>query len=264
MCRLAVLVADRPRPLSALLYDAPHSLERQSYAPREMIAGTVNVDGTGVAWWPEREDEPLRYVTERPPWSDPNLPQLARRLRGRVQLACVRSATPGLAFGAAAVQPFAAGRIAGALNGFIEGYRDGMERQLALRLPEAWFGRLASGSDASSVFLLAASRAGGEDPEALARAAASAVSETAALCRRDGRAASLNLVLVTGRGVAAVRAAEGLPPNTLYVRLEKGCALEVASEPTDPGGEWRSVPPGRVVFGTELGVRTVPLEEFGS
>ena len=58
MCRLAAY-AGPPAPLSALLYDPPHSLEHQAYAPRELVSGNVNVDGTGVAWWPAHEDEPL-------------------------------------------------------------------------------------------------------------------------------------------------------------------------------------------------------------
>jgi glutamine amidotransferase len=49
MCRMAAYVGP-DAPLSALLYDPPHSLERRAYQPRELIHGAVNVDGTGVAW----------------------------------------------------------------------------------------------------------------------------------------------------------------------------------------------------------------------
>jgi len=94
MCRFAAYHGP-PRPLAEMLYEAPHSLERQAYVPREMVEGHVNVDGTGVVWWPHGDDEPLRYVTVLPPWSDPNLPTLAPRLQGRTILGSVRSATPG-------------------------------------------------------------------------------------------------------------------------------------------------------------------------
>ena len=68
MCRLAGYVG-APTTLASLLYDPRHALERQAYLPREMVSGTVNVDGTGIAWWSGEEAEPMRYVSERPPWS---------------------------------------------------------------------------------------------------------------------------------------------------------------------------------------------------
>ena len=49
MCRIAAY-AGPPVTLSAVLYDPPHSLERQAYRPNELVHGTVNVDSTGVAW----------------------------------------------------------------------------------------------------------------------------------------------------------------------------------------------------------------------
>ena len=67
MCRLAAHVG-RPVALSTLLYDPPRSLEVLAHSPRELTHGVVNVDGTGVAWWPDRDEPPLRYVTERTPW----------------------------------------------------------------------------------------------------------------------------------------------------------------------------------------------------
>ncbi|HEX2419812.1 MAG TPA: ergothioneine biosynthesis protein EgtC, partial [Micromonosporaceae bacterium] len=46
--------------LSALLLDPPHSLLRQSWAPRDMRGGgTINVDGFGVGWY--QGDTPVRY-----------------------------------------------------------------------------------------------------------------------------------------------------------------------------------------------------------
>jgi len=52
-----------PVPLAALLYDPPHSLEHQSWAPRDMRGGgTINADGFGVGWYPPGAD-PVRYQT---------------------------------------------------------------------------------------------------------------------------------------------------------------------------------------------------------
>ncbi|MFK3979468.1 ergothioneine biosynthesis protein EgtC [Micromonospora sp. NPDC050397] len=51
MCRHLVYLGPAV-PLAALLFDPPHGLVRQSWAPRDMRGGgTVNADGFGVAWY---------------------------------------------------------------------------------------------------------------------------------------------------------------------------------------------------------------------
>jgi hypothetical protein len=98
MCRMAAY-AGPAAPLSRLLADPPWALEQQAWratrggSPGRTGGNLVNVDGTGVVWWPagERRRPPLRYVTELPPWADPNLLGLAARLEGAMQLALVRS-----------------------------------------------------------------------------------------------------------------------------------------------------------------------------
>ncbi|MDP8970062.1 MAG: hypothetical protein M3N52_06135, partial [Actinomycetota bacterium] len=112
-----------PRPLSTLLYEPPRALQVQAYDPKEQLFGGVNVDGTGVAWWVDDEPAPLLYRSDRPPWSDPNLPDLSRRLRARVQLAAVRSASPGIPYGTNYVAPFVHGTLACAHNGWLGEFR---------------------------------------------------------------------------------------------------------------------------------------------
>ena len=52
MCRHLAYLGP-PAPLAALLFDPPHSLVRQSWAPRDMRGGgTINADGFGVGLVP--------------------------------------------------------------------------------------------------------------------------------------------------------------------------------------------------------------------
>ena len=139
--------------LSTLIYDAPHGLERHAYHPRAMVSGTVNVDGTGIAWWPVPVEEPLVYVTELTPWSDPNLPRLAPRLTAGMQLAAVRSATPGMPAGPAAALPFVSGQVAFAHNGRLEGFERGIGRRLLERLPDELFAAATVMTDSVALFL---------------------------------------------------------------------------------------------------------------
>ena len=96
----------------------------QSYKPREQTSGTVNADGYGAALWlDDGRPEPALYRTGAPIWADPNLGWMNERLRVRSAIAAVRSATPGIGFELANVQPFVHGRIAFAHNGFVTDFR---------------------------------------------------------------------------------------------------------------------------------------------
>ena len=51
-----------PIPLATVLFDAPHSLAHQSWAPKDMRGrGTINADGFGVGFYPHGAGEPVRY-----------------------------------------------------------------------------------------------------------------------------------------------------------------------------------------------------------
>lgn len=292
MCRLAAYVGP-PVPLSALLYDPPHSLDRQAYAPREMLSGHVNVDGTGVAWWPPADPggtgstgeagdtrgtgstretgeagetgqtEPLRYVSERPPWSDPNLPTLAPRLRGRMQIAAVRSATPGVPFGPATVAPFTHGRLAGAHNGWLGRFRERTGRVLAERLPDDLHARLEAFSDSVLVFLTVVKHLDARPEAGLAEAVRAAAGEVVGVCAEADAEATLNLVVGDGERVVAVRTSHGVDANNPLAVLQGGerwrHASLIASEPLDDDEGWQSVADDQLVEVAPGGTTTRPL-----
>lgn len=247
MCRFAAYLGP-PRPLSTLVYDPPRGLETLAYDPREMQSGTVNVDGTGIAWWDGSGPEPLRYVTESTPWADPNLPRLAPRLRGNVQIAAVRSATPGIPFGAGAVAPFTHGRVAFAHNGWLGGFRDGVGRDLMSRLPDAQHRLIDTTSD--SVVLFATFLAHLEKTGGLADAATQTIADAVRACVDAGQAATLNLLVSDGTQVVAVRTSHERPCNSLYLARDEGPwtgATVLASEPLDPAVAWTTVADHRLV-----------------
>lgn len=246
MCRMAAY-AGPPAPLTTLLTGPPHGLEHQAWAPREMRFGNVNVDGTGIAWWRDGDEEPLRYATDRPPWSDPNLRSLAPRLTGHLQLAAVRSATPGIPHGPDHAAPFVHGRLALAHNGFIGGFRGALGRRITGWLPDDLHAAMDVVSDSLALTLNVARHLRSADlPEALTRA----VDEVAAASADAGEVTTLTCIAADGRCVAAVRASTGAPANTLYT-LAHGRrwpdAVVVASEPLDDDPGWAPVPDGATV-----------------
>lgn len=264
MCRLAAYLGP-PAPLSKLLSDPPHGLVEQAWAPREQTYGKVNVDGTGVAWWPERDPEPLRYVTVHPPWSDPNLPLLAPRLCGVLQLAAVRSATPGIPYGPGSVPPFVLpaaphrAAVVVAHNGWVGGYRGPVGREMLDRLPDDLHSLVDAVSDSLALAVTVLKHVRVDPGGGLAAAVTRSVAEVSAICRTAGQPAVLTLVVADGETIIATRAATNAASNGLYV-LSDGArwpnAVLVASEPLDGDPGWSPVPDASLVQ-VERGVISV-------
>ncbi|HYT27228.1 MAG TPA: ergothioneine biosynthesis protein EgtC, partial [Actinomycetota bacterium] len=193
-----------PAPLSTLLSDPPHSLSVQAYQPRLQHDGVVNVDGTGVVWWPVGEREPVRYATERPPWSDPNLLHLAGRLRGVVQLAAVRSGTPGLPYGVDAAAPFAHGTLAVVHNGRVGGFRGPVGRRLLDALPDDLYHAAGTLTDSVVLFLTLVRYHRARPGASLASTVTAAVLDVAKACADAGEPATLTVLASDGHRIIGV------------------------------------------------------------
>ncbi|MFI6763654.1 ergothioneine biosynthesis protein EgtC [Micromonospora sp. NPDC050417] len=252
MCRHLVYLGP-PVPLAALLFDPPHGLVHQSWAPREMRGGgTVNADGFGVAWYPApatatradpdphaaaRSGEPVRYRRAIPIWADAALPALAASTRSGAVMAAVRSATVGTPVVETAAAPFTDGRWLFSHNGVVPGWPDSVVG-LADRLPTRDLLTLDAPTDAALLWALV--RQGlraGASPER-------AVAETVRAVADAAPGARLNLLLTDGR--TAVASAAG---HALSVRAGAGSAL-ICSEPLDDDPAWVGVPDGHLVVAT--------------
>lgn len=262
MCRIAAYVGPPVR-LSSLLYDPPQSLERQAYLPREMVSGQVNVDGTGVAWWPEGEAEPLRYVSGRPPWSDANLPELGRRLRGAPVLAVVRSATEGMGTGVENAHPFVVDDLAGSHNGHLRRFQQEVAWRLLEALDTTLRAEATTLSDSLLLLLMVASRR--RSGATLESSVAGAAREAADVAASAGAAAALNLVVAEAGQVVGLRMSRGVPANSLYLleggeRWPQGRLL--ASEPLDDDPGWTALQEDELARITPSGGRRLSLDEM--
>jgi glutamine amidotransferase len=221
----------------------PHSLLVQSYRPREMQSGTVNADGYGAALWlDDGRPEPALYRTAAPIWADPNQRWINERLAVRSLIAAVRSATPGIGFELANVQPFARGRVAFAHNGFVTDFRRGAQRLMREGLKKDAYESVEGSSDSEHIFALVLDEAA-PLPDAVRRA----VLRLEGICAELDRTAVATLLLGDGEQLVGVRWGRGFKPATLYAsRLGEGACL--ASEPLDDRAGWRSVPPDHLAI----------------
>jgi len=230
------------RPLQELLLDPPHSLEVQSYAPKEMEEALLNADGFGVAWYVDGVVEPARYRTILPMWADENVRDFARQVQSGCVIAAVRSATPGIGHGLTNTQPFVHGRLTFLHNGFIRGFRQGPMRAIRASLGDEAYGAIRGTSDSEHLFAIFLDEyRAKQDLESALEATLARADEA-----RAGQRALLSLIVGDGERVCAVtQAFDGNAP-TLYQRRE-GPGTIMASEPLFAGEGWETLEPGKVV-----------------
>ncbi|MDQ4007472.1 MAG: ergothioneine biosynthesis protein EgtC, partial [Actinomycetota bacterium] len=199
MCRHLAYLGP-PRSLADLVLAPPHSLLRQSYAPKDMRGGgTMNADGYGLAWYPDGTDVgggPVRHRRSCPMWADDGLADLARHTRSGAVLAAVRSATVGMPVVETAVAPFVSGRWAFSHNGVVAGWPDSVE-PLARRLPARDLMTLEAPTDSALLWALVRARLEEGCP------GAKALAEVAGEVGRAAPDSRLNLLLCDGAEIAA-------------------------------------------------------------
>jgi glutamine amidotransferase len=250
MCRHLAYLGP-PRSLASLLYEPSQSLEQQSWKPARQREGALNADGWGVGWWdPGIRDEPARYRTESPMWTDRSFRSVAEMVHAGAIIAAVRSATPPSPIVDTGNAPFSAGPWLFSLNGYITGFRGEIGEQLRRSVSHERAIGIEGTTDSEVLFALVLDALdGGATPAA---ALASVTSDV--LARTDGR---LNLLLSDGHGIVA--SAVG---NSLFTLVDEGLAaggVLVASEPLDDHRGWVEVPDQSIVEAAVGGLRTTPL-----
>jgi glutamine amidotransferase len=224
MCRHLAYLGP-PTALSALLFDPPHGLSHQSWAPRDMRGGgTINADGFGVGW--HTPAGPVRYRRATPLWGDADLPGLASSVEAGSVLAAVRSATAGMPVTETAAAPFTGGPWLFSHNGVVRGWPDSMAK-LAGTLPVTDLLTLDAPTDSALLWALVRSR--------LRDGPVEAVATTVADVERAAPGSRLNLLLTDGTTIVATTAG-----HALSVRHGDDAVL-VSSEPLDDDPAWQAV-----------------------
>lgn len=238
MCRIAAYLGDDTA-VAPLVLSGNHSLYEQSWAPRELLSGSVNADGYGVAWY--SGGPPARISDSRPIWQAHDLPDTLGAISSTCVVAALRNGTPGIPLDPSGVLPLVFDSWTFALNGFIPDFRPRHMRTLRASLSDGLYGRLAGSSDSETLFLLCvnALHAGASLQEALMSTA------HLVAARLDGEEAQLNMLLTDGLSIAALRTSTVERTNSLYLADRQPFApggLVIASEPLDDGSEWSPVP----------------------
>lgn len=236
MCRHLAYLGS-PRTLGSLLLEPEHSLEVQSYAPKEMRGALLNADGFGIAW--HSDDRFARYRSTLPLWGDENLRDIAH-LRSSCVVANARSATPGMGMGILNTPPFLHRGWVFSHNGYVRGFRESTMRKLRAELGDDAYASIRGSTDSEHLFALFLD-ALDDDPIA-------AMKHTVARIRQLAPDAEILLSLIASDGeqiIACTHAFNGEAP-TLYLHASED--TWIASEPTFEGA-WEPITGVRVHAG---------------
>lgn len=247
MCRHLCYLGTEPILLRELLFDPPHSLARQSYAPCDMRGGgKVNADGFGAGWYAEPAGPAVRYRRAGPIWQDTGFVELAAHTSAVTVLAAVRNATVGMPITETAAAPFTDGHWVFSLNGRIDGWPDSIA-ELAGTLPTSALLTMDAPTDAALLWAMLQHRlAGAADPAAV-------LAELVRQVLAAAPGSRLNLLLTDGRLAYATTVT-----HALSVRRQPTL---IASEPLDDDPAWQPVPDGRLVTADRSDVRIEPLAD---
>ncbi len=245
MCRFLAYLGP-PVSLERLLVQPPHSLLRQSWAPRRQRHGTINADGWGVGWYDTtRRREPARHRTSQPMWADRSFASWAGLVDAPAVLAAVRSATPPAPVEESGAPPFTSEGWLFAHNGAVDGFRAAAGAELRRLVSDRRTAGIEGASDSEVIFALVLDRL---DQNASPGDALSEV-VNAVLALTPAR---LNLVLSDGLSIAATACGDSLYVLSGTGLAEGGCV--VASEPCDDDTVWQAVPDGSLVVAGAQGL----------
>ncbi len=254
MCRHAGYVGPGIA-ISELTHDLPHSLERQSYAARELLTGTVCADGFGVAWFVDGHRVPARYANVAPIWSDRNLPSFGPLTRSANAIAWIRNATVAGGNSDANTQPFVdeGTGIAFTHNGFLDDFAATWRAWFTTEMiPPSRHAHLRGDTDSEHIFhaLLHRVEEEPEGPAALATAVQGLLRDIRVRARDNGTIAQLNLLVTDGTRLVASRCGQDERQNSLYLLVdgdEFPDGAVVASEPLYDDPLWVPVETDSVV-----------------
>ena len=268
MCRL-LAYRGNPITISEAILAHPHSLVEQSYAPTEMVTGTVNADGFGIGWYAGSGELPGSYHRLTPIWSDLDLPRFGRVVQSDRIFAALRNATPGFPLDLQSISPFVNGRYLFMHNGALQGFARRFRGHLLEGIPDSIQATVLGPTDAEMMFALVRHGLMGEEEVSsdesarfLRSAMDAAIRPVLALAADKQVQASINMGLTDGQSMVFCRLARGIEANSLYTRSD-GDSAWVVSERLDDSSGWEKVPDDSwIVVDPNGGLSVTPIEDL--
>ncbi|MFK8184961.1 MAG: ergothioneine biosynthesis protein EgtC [Phormidesmis sp.] len=206
MCRLLGYLGP-PIALEQLVLKPAHSMEVQSYKPKELNTAILNGDGFGLGWHSTAANgsEPFVYRNVLPMWNDRNLADMCRYIHAKNFVVNLRSATHKMPVDLSNCQPFKYKNILFVHNGWIENFFDAMQRPIRQKLCDVAYRSIQGLTDSEHIFALLIHHLETEPGIDLAEALRRTVVELTEMATKAGVRIAANIILSAGDRLIALR-----------------------------------------------------------
>jgi len=155
MCRILGYLGPQIA-IEQLVLKPEHSMEVQSYKPKELEAAILNGDGFGLGWHGSdaQANAPYVYRNILPMWNDRNLADMCRYIHTPNFVVNLRSATGKMPVDLSNTQPFKHKDILFVHNGLIEHFFAAMQRPIRERLCDVAYRSIQGLTDSEHIFAL--------------------------------------------------------------------------------------------------------------
>ncbi|WP_038173188.1 class II glutamine amidotransferase [Vibrio pacinii] len=234
MCRWLAYQGS-PIYLDQLVYEPEHSLVHQSLDARKAVT-RVNADGFGLGWYTERTT-PGQFHDVLPAWGDENLRSLTHHICSHRFMVHVRSST-GTQVSRSNCHPFIIDNWMFLHNGQIGGF-DQLRYLLERQLCEVQFLQRKGTTDSELIFMLMLQNGLRDNPiKAIQTTLRDIVQLMQTQAIEDPLKASI--CISDGTQFWVIRYSSSGDAPTVFIK-QRGSDIVLASEPLEPGGEWRKI-----------------------
>lgn len=249
-----------------LMFKPEHSMEVQSYKPKELNAAVLNGDGFGFGWHGTGScgGEPYVYRNILPMWNDRCLPDLCRYVRTESFVVNLRSATSRMPVDLSNCQPLKYKDILFVHNGLIENFFESMQRPIREKLCDKAYQSIQGITDSEHIFALFMHQLETEPGLDMAEALRRTMVELEEMATQADVRVAANIILSTRDRMVALRYDNKQDAPSFYSL--KGSkrfpnAMILTSEPlfeTDGEAEWQPYKQGELVsIESDLTMKTI-------
>ena len=206
MCRILGYLGPQI-PIEQLVLAPQHSMEVQSYQPKELDSAVLNGDGFGLGWHgtPDQAGEPYVYRNILPMWNDRNLADMCRYIRTHSFVVNLRSATHKMPLDLSNCQPLKYKDVLFVHNGLIENFFESAQRPIREKLCDRAYRGIEGNTDSEHIFALLVHHLEIEPGLDLAEALRRTVEDLEVIIQKANVRMAANIILATGDRLVALR-----------------------------------------------------------
>ena len=250
MCRILGYLGPQI-PIEQLVLKPAHSMEVQSYKPKELDSAVLNGDGFGVGWHgtSEQAGDPYVYRNILPMWNDRNLADMCRYICAGSFVVNLRSAANKMPLDLSNCQPLKYKDVLFVHNGLIENFFESAQRPIREKLCDQAYRHIEGNTDSEHIFALLVHHLETEPGLDLATALQRTIEDLETIIQKANVRMAANIILATSDRLVALRYDNQQKAPSFYSIKNSALfpnSVVLASEAPFEA-DWQSYPQGELI-----------------